>query len=70
MSGRRADCAHGVDQFQSIALGNFLFKIITKIIADRLDVVCSRIISPNKFDFIRSTQIGDALLELLSASMF
>ena len=59
-----------MDLFRPIALGSFLFKVITKIIVDRLIVICSRIISPNQFGFIQSRQIGAALLELLSASMF
>ena len=29
-----------VDQFRPIALGNFLFKVITKIITDRLAEIC------------------------------
>ena len=45
-----------VYQFRPIALENFLFKIITKIIADRLVVVCSL---SNQSDFIRSRQIVD-----------
>ncbi|KAK3229338.1 hypothetical protein Dsin_001219 [Dipteronia sinensis] len=51
-----------VDQFRSIALGNFLFKVITKIIADRLAEICSHIISPNQFGFIRGRQIGDCIV--------
>ena len=48
-----------VDQFWLITLGNFIFKVITKIIADQLAVVCFRIILSNQFSFIQSTQIGD-----------
>ncbi|KAK2647817.1 hypothetical protein Ddye_015306 [Dipteronia dyeriana] len=50
-----------VEQFRPIALGNFLLKIITKIIADRLAKICSRIISPNQFGFIRGRQIEDCI---------
>ncbi|KAK2658157.1 hypothetical protein Ddye_004690 [Dipteronia dyeriana] len=50
-----------VKQFRPIALGNFMFKVITKIIADRLAKICSRIISPNQFGFIRGRQIEDCI---------
>ncbi|KAK2654915.1 hypothetical protein Ddye_007967 [Dipteronia dyeriana] len=50
-----------VEHFHPIALGNFLFKVITKIIADHLAKICSRIISPNQFGFIRGRQIGDCI---------
>ncbi|KAK0570758.1 hypothetical protein LWI29_005954 [Acer saccharum] len=50
-----------IDQFRPIALGNFLFKVITKIIADRLAEICPRIISPNQFGFIKGRQIGDCI---------
>ena len=51
-----------VDQFRLITLGNFMFKIITKIIAHRLAIVCSCIISLNQFCFIQSRQIGDYIV--------
>ncbi|KAK3195733.1 hypothetical protein Dsin_027043 [Dipteronia sinensis] len=35
--------------------------VITKIIADRLAKICSRIISPNQFGFIRDRQIRDRI---------
>ena len=43
-----------VHQFRPIALSNFLFKVINKIIIDRL--ACSR-----QFDSIWSKQIGDCI---------
>jgi len=48
-----------VDQFWPISIGNFLIKVITKIIVDRLAFVCCRIISPKHFGFIQSRQIGE-----------
>ncbi|KAK2638051.1 hypothetical protein Ddye_025846 [Dipteronia dyeriana] len=51
-----------VEQFRPIALGNFLFKVITKIIVDRLTKICSRIISSNQSGFIRGRQIGDCIV--------
>ena len=50
-----------MDLFRPIALGSFLFKVITKIIVDRLIVICSHIISPNQFGFIRGKKIGDCI---------
>ena len=35
-----------VDQFRLIVLGNFLFKISSKILANRLAQVATRIVSP------------------------
>ena len=51
-----------VDQFWSIALGSFLFKIITIIIASWQAVICSCIISSNQFGFIRSRWNGDYIV--------
>ena len=48
-----------VDQFHPIVLGNFLLKIFSKILADRLAPVC--IVSPQKFGFIRYRHIEDCI---------
>ena len=50
-----------VDQFRPIVLSNFLFKISSKILADRLARVTSRIISPQQFSFIRDRHIEDCI---------
>ena len=50
-----------LDKFRPIALGNFLFKIITRILADRLNPIASRIISPQQFGFIRGRRIHDCI---------
>ena len=39
--------ADTVDKFHPIVLGNFIFKIITKILADRLASIAVRIIDPH-----------------------
>lgn len=39
--------AYTVDKFRSIVMGNFLFKVITKILADYLALVASRITFDN-----------------------
>ena len=38
-----------VKDFRSIVVTNFKFKIISKILADRLAIVAARIISPNQY---------------------
>jgi len=40
-----------------IAFANFKFKIISKILADRLALVATRIISPNQYGFVQGRQI-------------
>ena len=42
-------------------LGNFLFKVITKIITSHLGDVAARIISPNQFGFVKGRQIQDCM---------
>ena len=48
-----------IDQFRLITLGNYLFKVTTKIINDRLVAICFQIIFPNQYVFIRGFHIGD-----------
>lgn len=51
----------GITDFQPIALANFVFKIITKILTHRLGHVASRIISPNQSAFIKGRSIVDPI---------
>ena len=44
-----------------IAFANFKFKIISKILADRLALVATRIISPNQYGFVQGRQIQDCI---------
>ena len=53
--------ANLVDKFKPIVLSNFLFKVITKILADRLSQIASRIISPSQFGFVKGRQISDCI---------
>ncbi|KAK3222027.1 hypothetical protein Dsin_009052 [Dipteronia sinensis] len=46
-----------IEQFHLIVLSNFLFKITSKILADRLAQIAARIVSPNQFGFIRDRHI-------------
>lgn len=45
--------ASKIEHFHPISLGNFLYKIITKILANGLVVIASRIVSPNQFGVIQ-----------------
>jgi len=54
----------GVDSikdYRSIVVANFKFKIISKILADRLALVIARIISPNQYGFVQGRQIQDCI---------
>ena len=53
--------ADSLDKFRPIVLGNFFFKIITKIIADRLNSIASSIVSHHQFGFIRGHRIYDCI---------
>jgi len=53
--------ADSVDQYMPIAMANFKFKVISKIIADRLASILPSIISNNQKGFIRGRNIKDCL---------
>jgi len=46
---------------RSIVVANFKFKIISKILANRLALVAARIISPNQYGFVQGRQIPDCI---------
>jgi len=48
--------------FRPIALANFQFKIVTKILADRLALICMRIISLEQRGFVRDRKISDCII--------
>jgi hypothetical protein len=50
-----------VNQFRPIAMANFKFKIISKILADRLALVMPSIISPEQRGFIQGRFIRDSI---------
>ncbi|MCH92961.1 RNA-directed DNA polymerase (Reverse transcriptase), partial [Trifolium medium] len=54
--------ADTIAQFRPIALANFQFKIITKILADRLSLIASRIISTHQRGFIPGRHISDCVI--------
>jgi hypothetical protein len=53
--------ADRVDQFRPVAMANFKFKIITKIIADRLAQVLPSIISKEQRGFVNGRQMKDCV---------
>jgi hypothetical protein len=53
--------ASSVDQYRPIAMANFKFKIISKIIADRLASIMPSIVSEEKKGFIHDRNIKDCL---------
>lgn len=57
----KVDGANIISQFRPIALGNFLFKIIPKIMVDILGVIASRIISPQQTAFLKGRRIFECI---------
>ncbi|KAE9614613.1 putative RNA-directed DNA polymerase [Lupinus albus] len=53
--------ADSIEDFRPIALDNFHFKIITKVIVDRLALVAPNIVSSQQRCFIKEKQILDCL---------
>jgi hypothetical protein len=54
--------ADKLDNFRPITLANFQFKIITKILADRLGSIASKIIFEHQGGFILGRQIQDCIM--------
>ena len=50
-----------IEKFRPIILGNFIFKICTKILADRLGFLAPTIISKNQFGFVKGRRIQDCI---------
>lgn len=53
--------ADRIDQYRPIALADFQFKIITKVLADRLAMVAPKIISENQRGFLKGRHISEWL---------
>ena len=54
--------ANSVDKFRPIILSNFIFKIITKILANRLASFIGNIVAPSQYGFIRGRHIEDCIV--------
>jgi len=50
-----------IKDYRPIVVANFKFKIISKILADRLAIVAARIISPNQYGFVQGRKIHDCI---------
>jgi len=57
----KTDNADTVEQFRPIALSNFKFKIVTKILADRMVPIMKSIISDEQRGFIQGRNIRDCI---------
>jgi len=53
--------ANFIRDFRPIIVVNFKFKIISKILADRLVVVTSIIISPSQYGFVKGMKIYECI---------
>ena len=53
--------AESIQDYKPIVVANFKFKIISKILADRLALVADRIISLNQYGFVQGRQIHDCI---------
>ncbi|KAL6188099.1 hypothetical protein ACLB2K_039493 [Fragaria x ananassa] len=54
--------ADSVTQLRPIAMANFVFKLVTKMIADKLGSIAARIISPNQSAFLKGRTIVDPII--------
>lgn len=51
-----------VEDYMPIVVSNFLFKIITMVLADRLGPIASHIVSPQQSVFIKGRSIVDGII--------
>ncbi|XP_019447216.1 PREDICTED: uncharacterized protein LOC109350434 [Lupinus angustifolius] len=58
---QKVNGADKIEDYRPIALANFQFKIITKILADRLATIAPKIISKQQRGFIKDRQIKDCI---------
>ncbi|KAL6214210.1 hypothetical protein ACLB2K_013648 [Fragaria x ananassa] len=54
--------ADSVTQLRPIDMANFVFKLVTKIIANRLRSIAAQIISPNQSAFLKGRTIADPII--------
>ncbi|PNX55219.1 hypothetical protein L195_g048846, partial [Trifolium pratense] len=59
--------ADRIEDYRPIALANFQFKIITKVLSDRLSRIAPKIISPQQRGFIQGRHITDCIFSASEA---
>lgn len=57
----KVEGGHRAVDFRPIVMSNFIFKVITKILANKLGKITSRIISPNQYGFIPGRSIHESI---------
>ncbi|WCJ39165.1 DNAse I-like superfamily protein [Euphorbia peplus] len=57
----KVEGAMNIEQYRPIVMSNFSFKIISKILADRLAIVAAKIVSENQFGFIKGRSIHQCI---------
>ena len=57
------------EHYRPIAISNFVFKVITRIIVDCLGITCSKILSSNQYGFVKGCNGRDAIVGVWSASL-
>lgn len=57
----KLESAVRVEEFHLIVMSNFIFKIVTKILANRFSNITSRIITPNQYGFIHDRSIHESI---------
>lgn len=58
----KTDKLESIKQFCPITLCNVMFKMVTKVIVNRLKELTEDLVSPNQCSFIRHRQIGDNII--------
>lgn len=53
--------AERIEQYRPIAMANFIFKIISKVLADRLASIAPKIITENQRGFAKGRVISDCI---------
>ena len=58
----KCEGANNPDKFRPISLCNVIYKIITKVIANRLKPIFPSLISPEQSGFVEGRQISDGII--------
>lgn len=53
--------ADKIEDYKPISLANFQFKVITKVLADRLSIIAPKIVSPQQRGYIKGRQISECV---------